>query len=414
MSYIRQSDADSTELNEKFHPSIIQKWTLKRVLKVVIALLFLGGVLHILNISRGAKDEVIVDDTSNSNLDPEIEAVHHFYPYESDTFKPPQEKITKTIVADHKTKYKKTTYTNNRAQLTGDDATVLFMASIAREDSYGPEKTIKLFIDNFNSLNYDQSLMSIGLLCASSQAEKDAIAYFDALMKNLILFNYARVTIVSEDFMGEAFARHADADNIQRSRRRMIARARNFALLNCLQDERYVVFVDADVWRFDNKDMLQIFVDLGHDIIVPRIDKLTHATDYDKNTWRGRRIVPLEEQLELMNSGKYDEAGFVPNDTSDTWHILDEVERIKTLPEDAPEHSIDYAYEVDSVGGCVLFAKSVIYKQGVIFPPLFIIGTDQERVEGYDGIETEGVCYVAKLLDYKCWAMPNIVAQHVV
>jgi hypothetical protein len=26
--------------------------------------------------------------------------------------------------------------------------------------------------------------------------------------------------------------------------------------------------------------------------------------------------------------------------------------------------------------------------------------------EGYDGIETEGICFTAKTLGYKCWGMP--------
>lgn len=338
--------------------------------------------------------------------------VHHYYPYHGDLFKSPESKIVKSVFTDNATKYKKTIYTNKRIEHLGEESTVLVVASVGSEKAYGPRETLALFLDNINSLNFNPRLLSIGLLCASQKAEEDAIYYFDLLKKDETFFNYARVTIIAEDFMGDSFSRHDDLDNIQRKRRRMIAKARNFALFNSLQDERYVLFVDADVYQFDNQDMLNIFIDLDLDIIVPRVSR-GDLIDYDRNTWTGKRVVPLEEQLELMNNGKYDEAGFVPNDTEDTWHILNEVERIQGLPEDAPERSIDYAYEVDSVGGAVLFAKSVVYKQGVVFPPLFIIGTNQDRVEGYDGIETEGVCYVAKLLDYKCWAMPNIVAQHV-
>ena len=30
----------------------------------------------------------------------------------------------------------------------------------------------------------------------------------------------------------------------------------------------------------------------------------------------------------------------------------------------------------------------------------------------YDGIESEGLCYLAKTLGFKCWAMPQLLARH--
>lgn len=405
--------SESNHFRNDYHESkeivsgpMVTKWMVRKIMKKVFVLLLLGLIVHLFISSKSpTKGKAKKEKTVDTNI------VHH-YLYLGDLFKSPESEILKTVFTDNEAKYKKTVYTNKNIEHSGEESTVLMMVSVGSESAYGPGKTLSLFMNNLNSLNFNPRLISIGLLCATKKAEEDAISYFDLLKNEKTPFRYARVTIISEDFMGEAFSRHDELDSIQRSRRRMIAKARNFALFNSLRDERYVLFVDADIYKFDNQDMLNIFIDLDLDIIVPRIQR-GDVLDYDRNTWTGKRVVPLQKQLKLMNSGKYDEAGFIPNDTPETWHIVDEVEKIVKLPKDAHERSIDYAYQVDSVGGAVLFAKSVVYKQGVVFPPLYIIGTHQDRVEGYDGIETEGLCYVAKLLDYKCWAMPNIVAQHV-
>ncbi len=43
---------------------------------------------------------------------------------------------------------------------------------------------------------------------------------------------------------------------------------------------------------------------------------------------------------------------------------------------------------------------------------MYIVGTKWEHKEGWDGIETEGICYMAKALGYKCWGMPNEIIKH--
>ncbi|RLN96327.1 hypothetical protein BBJ28_00006757 [Nothophytophthora sp. Chile5] len=67
---------------------------------------------------------------------------------------------------------------------------------------------------------------------------------------------------------------------------------------------------------------------------------------------------------------------------------------------------------LDSVGGSVLYVRADVHRQGVLFPPHYVIGSEWEA-EGYDGIETEGLCYIAHFLGFKCWGMPNDLIFHV-
>ena len=67
--------------------------------------------------------------------------------------------------------------------------------------------------------------------------------------------------------------------------------------------------------------------------------------------------------------------------------------------------------QLDSVGGTMLWVKASVHRDGVIFPVANIVGSDWHR-QGYVGLETEGICWLAKFLGYKCWGMPHTVIMH--
>lgn len=318
-------------------------------------------------------------------------------------------KIVKTEFSDKIASFQKTVYRNTEVVNTGDVASVLFVATVGRADSFGGDRTIADFVKLVDSFGYRPEWSSIGILCGEESLRDDAILFFDGLVK-YEEFNYAKVTIISESFMGNTFGRHDDRASVQRLRRRMIARSRNFAISNSLENERYTLSIDADIVSLDNTDMLERFIKLGFDIINPRVMK-GGDENYDRNAWTGTRTRPLEKQLKLMAEDKWEEANYEPNNLK-IWLIHDELRKIRGTPPDSPERSLDYAYELDSVGGTILFVKSVVYRQGIMFPPTYIVGTDWDRREGWDAIETEGLCYIAKAMNYKCMAMPNLVARH--
>jgi hypothetical protein len=44
-----------------------------------------------------------------------------------------------------------------------------------------------------------------------------------------------------------------------------------------------------------------------------------------------------------------------------------------------------------------------------------VIGTEWDSAAvggGYDGIESEGLCYVAKVVGYTCWGLTRDIAVH--
>ncbi|GEQ71605.1 hypothetical protein JCM33374_g5290 [Metschnikowia sp. JCM 33374] len=310
--------------------------------------------------------------------------------------------------------YEKENTPQNTDQNTGQNTpqnTVLVACSIANEKSFGGGRSFADLYQVIGSLQYPQSAINLSFYCGSAGALDMVQAFFDAATKH-DSYPYAKVTILYAPFLQTSFESSDHSPGVQRQRRRSIARGRNFVVLNSLDAEAYTLFLDADIVRLDHRDMLRRFVDSGNDIIVPRVER-GESSDYDRNSWRGHRITPSQTQLALMDDNKWADADFEPRDVaSEMFHLGDHVEQTKDVPESDERRQLSYVEPLDSVGGAVLFAKSIIYKQGVVFPPINVVGTSWARHEGYDGIETEGLCYMARPLGYQCVAMPNLVAQH--
>ena len=318
--------------------------------------------------------------------------------------------------------YNKVVYLNRVLMESKWDDTILFLTTIGSQTPFGAGKSFTDLFDTIRRLDYDFNRISFGFLVSTEDDFKDLISWFDAYFNRLSDMDTAssardsmrRVTIILSPFLEKQFSaidrENRHEDGVQRLRRRLIASARNFVLINSLHNEKYTLFIDADIINIENPKMLKTFIGSGKDIIVPRVTKGGHP-DYDKNSWAGQRTVPSSKQLELMDQNKWDLVDYVPHDVpGKIFHFETFYEQNRNAV--GEKNKDDYLVKLDSVGGAMLFAKSIIYRQGVLFPPNYIIGTTWERKEGYDGIETEGLCYVAKVLGYGCYGMPNMVVEH--
>jgi len=161
-----------------------------------------------------------------------------------------------------------------------------------------------------------------------------------------------------------------------------------------------VLWIDVDLDSIPS-DALSIFVRSDKDIVTSLCTWGT-GHDYDLNAWVGPRRKPTPEEYELIKTGQ------LVWDPKPEYPIGKHVSQLK----DPAHPEVDYAVEIDAVGGTLLYVKADIHRQGAVFATNYLVGADWEMDGGYDGIETEGLCYVAKPLGYKCWAMPNVISHH--
>jgi hypothetical protein len=77
----------------------------------------------------------------------------------------------------------------------------------------------------------------------------------------------------------------------------------------------------------------------------------------------------------------------------------------------AAEGNADAYAPLDSVGGCTTLVAADVHREGAWFAVNYPIGATWQK-DGYDGVESEGLCYVAKALGRSCWLATRVVTYH--
>lgn len=250
-----------------------------------------------------------------------------------------------------------------------------------------PLRTYNDFFQMIREMNLDPNAVSLGILTSDDQQYhelKKATSHAPFAKTSIYLHHgYANSTRLRED-------RHKD--ETQKERRREIARLRNYLLLRTLQDEAHIVWLDADIYRL-SPDIVQTMIshssrpDVG--LITARCE-IGDIPDYDGNAWAGPRVAPNAEELATLDAGGLFVARFGEGSKG-----------MKDLIKDTPRTDL---FHLDSVGATILYIRAALVHQGLMFPPGFIVGTTWAR-EGWDGIESEGICYLARFMGAGCFGM---------
>lgn len=274
----------------------------------------------------------------------------------------------------------------------------------------GKQRTVEDYVSLLEHSGIPTSEMSIAISTTTKSA-------YDRLVRTLPKFDFAKIQVLLitpvkvTGAIEEPTDRHSDA--YQPFRRQQIAMARNSLMLRAVGNEEHIFWYDADVIRGEN-GILSRMLDHVNDpeahlhakndfagrhlpigIMTARVQKLEDV-DYDRNAWShgehgiGRKT-PTPEELEDLKHGKL----FVPSSS------LERVS-VETLTGTTGDDDI---FWLDSVGGVVLYMKAQLVRMGLNFPSYYVVGTAWDRQNGWDGIETEGVCYIANTMGYGCYGL---------
>ena len=287
--------------------------------------------------------------------------------------------------------------TAERTSSTSITGTVLFLTILNDGHSFGLERTIVDYLEMIQGLFQEGSFhANLGLLISDEEEFNNIKSIIES---NTFKFEFAHQIILlhhKTSSRAPAVGEERHSDSVQMERRQLLAVLRNTLLYSALQEEDYVVWIDADIFKIPDT-LLPKMISSKRDIITPKC-VAGPWFDYDGNAWAGSRSHPTDVQRKaIKDSGLLGD--FVPRGGK----------RINELdPKDGTEF-----IPLDSVGGTFLFAKAEVYRQGISFPVYYVIGADWDLSQGWDGIETEGLCYVAKTRGYKCWGMPLMDVHHV-
>uniref|UniRef100_A0A0G4HL73 Nucleotide-diphospho-sugar transferase domain-containing protein n=1 Tax=Chromera velia CCMP2878 TaxID=1169474 RepID=A0A0G4HL73_9ALVE len=283
---------------------------------------------------------------------------------------------------------------------------ILVASVIKNEDNFGYGRGLLDYFQTVEMLQYPRHLISVALLVSDEDPYKRMRTAF---CERIRLGHFNRGFLIHKDRSVLGLLRENRTDRwLQGPRRQLLARLRNFLLSVALGRQDDAVFwMDADITSLE-PDTLSLIVRSKKPIVTVNTamegDSLAYS--YDMNAWYGYRKRPtcLQRDLAYWNKGFYSDdplEDFEPgNIENQTFHLSELRERC-----DAD------LVRLHSVGGTVLFVQAEVHRDGALFTTNSVVGSEW-RQDGFDGLETEGLCHTASFLGYKCWGMPFVTAWH--
>ncbi|KAJ9662904.1 hypothetical protein H2198_001132 [Neophaeococcomyces mojaviensis] len=227
-----------------------------------------------------------------------------------------------------------------------------------------------------------------------------------------------------------------DRHNVaQHERRAIIAKLRNYLQTVALKHETHLLWLDSDVYKFSSNEMVEKMMRMTRTTDDAEVGVLTarcrlgepEKTDEWLKTHRDFRLPPPPEGDEeederrgveggnyeviawkLRAQGHYDLNAWRgervgPNNVEQKglWKDLTSWEPhpgpdLQILDEAIDKTGDDDVVRLDSVGGTVLMFRADLVRMGLNFATGYFVGMTFEHGEGYDGIETEGVCLLTR------------------
>lgn len=264
----------------------------------------------------------------------------------------------------------------------------------------GTPRSFASFLTLLHDAPIDLTKASLGILTSS-------LAEFESYRILSMKEPFARVTIIFHPgYFDPADAinrndRHSS--NLQHKRRNELARLRNYLMLNAMAREDHIVWLDADVYKLTS-GLIPAMVHHAINPEVGLIAVLSHEgdredTDYDLNSWTGPRTSPNEEEKALLLE---DGSTWVAEPAAGNSNMGD---LVKLHRNDAE------LFKLDAVGGTCLYIRASLVRQGLSFATSYIVGTSWAG-EGWDAIESESLCILARPLGAQCYGMGGRWRSH--
>ncbi|KAG8631695.1 hypothetical protein KVT40_000835 [Elsinoe batatas] len=226
-------------------------------------------------------------------------------------------------------------------------------------------------IDDMHQLiqsQHDPSYISLGLLTSSTPSMNST----------------STVPTTATTAADEIEREHRHDEEAQTARRSEMAKLRNFLMVQTLRGEEHIIWMDADNYRIDTglvARMLRHAQDRDDVGIVTARTELGNITgsNYDLNCWAGTREGPRDWDLD-------------PEEIENGELALQGQLMLTDLQKGTGKDDLVF---LDAIEATLLYMRSELVWQGLSFAHQYVVGTRWGK-DGWDGIESEGLCYRAR------------------
>ena len=264
-------------------------------------------------------------------------------------------------------------YRQRRALAAAEtQARILIAVPVKNARAYLPR-----LLENLQTLSYAPEHLSLAFLESDSD---DGSWEYLCDQRQRLESRYRRVHLLQEHFAYRP-QRQRYHESEQLARRAIMARSRNLLLERALDDEDWVLWLDADVswWPPQVVEYL-----LAEDcaIVAPRC-VTPRGDDFDLNTF----VEDAELDEEAWRAHVRD--GLLQPPRGFGRRYLGDFKKAGRV-------------ELDGVGGTMLLIRADIHRRGLIYP---------ERPYRHS-IETEGLARMARDMRLRCWGLPDLEIVH--
>ncbi|KAF3920257.1 hypothetical protein AA313_de0208076 [Arthrobotrys entomopaga] len=287
------------------------------------------------------------------------------------------------------------------------------------ERFYHRDWTFSDYITLIRKQSFPPSNISFGLLTSSKPAFESYTADLLSL-KDGMPWSSAEVIYLPDlplpfdRWMHNRTERFDRNPEKQGKRRRYLARLRNHLASTTLKPHHeHIIWVDSDIWElppglFSRFTEIGSF-DTGKDItgmvktgLRPGQEKAQPAglitlrsehierEDFDRNSWNGFGKRPSNWELDQILKKNKEFAGM------EGW--------AKAIVQLLGGTTSDDLIRLDSVGASALYVKAELVREGLVFPAYSAVGTKWGE-DGKEGVEVEGLCYLAERMGWGCYAL---------
>lgn len=240
-------------------------------------------------------------------------------------------------------------------------------------------RSVHDFLAVLRSTDLDFATISVAFTTSSP-------SHFDALKAALPRLPFARITIFhSADVQTGVIYTDRHASGAQLARRSALASMRNQLMLRSIADEQHLLWLDADVVELSPGIVQRMLLHSEQNENAGIITAECHQNqmdNYDKNAWK----LSSSSQSRLLG----------PIADGDRENAVNELVATRDFVPALIDKTIDDdLFALDSVGGTILYIRADLVRQGVTFPLYNAVGTTWSQA-GWIGVETEGICYVAR------------------
>ncbi|KAG9657696.1 hypothetical protein KCU64_g5026, partial [Aureobasidium melanogenum] len=287
-------------------------------------------------------------------------------------------------------------------QINNASAAEHLILVITRDESHwghvdGKPRTFPSFLEMLNDTSgLPTSSISLAILTTTESAYNSYISH----LSTQTTFAKAQVILHTPTIPEDVGPEDRHADSYQPIRRKQIAVARNILLHRALTTEPHIFYFDADIVDASPKICAQM---------------LKQATTPKITTDPGITMPETILPVGLLTTRAQDSTAY--DYDLNAWYHRGSVrkDRDQHMQDLLPFASAEEIFPLDTVGGTLLYINAVLVRQGLSFPWWYVVGTTWQKDNGDDGIETEGICYMAERLGYGCYGLGgdwHVVHQH--